>query len=136
MASKELLFEAGPMAEKLRMDNGGGIRDPVLLRLRLCLLGNMGTVGGAAASNIESLSSMGFSGTGAGLLLLLLANGSLGYARGNLAALKDSRMGFLRILPVEAGEAFVCACGIGGRFAISSRPMEEWLRKERAVSQT
>ena len=134
MASKELLLEAGPMAEKLRMDDGGGIRGPVLLRLRLCLLENMGTVGGAAASNIESLSSMGSSGTGAGLLLL--ANGRLGYARGNLAALKDSRMGFLRMLPVEAGEALACACGIGGRFAISSRSMEEWLRKERAVSQT
>lgn len=134
MASKELLLEAGPMAEKLRMDDGGGIRGPVLLRLRLCLLENMGTVGGAAASNIESLSSMGSSGTGAGLLLL--ANGRLGYARGNLAALKDSRMGFLRVLSVEAGEALACACGIGGRFAISSRPMEEWLRKERAVSQT
>lgn len=134
MASKELLLDAGPMAEKLRMDDGGGIRGPVLLRLRLCLLENMGTVGGAAASNIESLSSMGSSGTGAGLLLL--ANGRLGYARGNLAALKDSRMGFLRMLPVEAGEALACACGIGGRFAISSRSMEEWLRKERAVSQT
>lgn len=134
MASKELLLEAGPMAEKLRMDDGGGIRGPVLLRLRLCLLENMGTVGGAAASNIESLSSMGSSGTGAGLLLL--ANGRLGYARGNLAALKDSRMGFLRMLPVEAGEALACACRIGGRFAISSRSMEEWLRKERAVSQT
>lgn len=134
MASKELLLEAGPMAEKLRMDDGGGIRGPVLLRLRLCLLENMGTVGGAAASNIESLSSMGSSGTGAGLLLL--ANGRLGYARGNLAALKDSRMGFLRMLPVEAGEALACACGIGGRFAISSRSMEEWLKKERAVSQT
>lgn len=134
MASKELLLDAGPMAEKLRMDDGGGIRGPVLLRLRLCLLENMGTVGGAAASNIESLSSMGSSGTGAGLLLL--ANGRLGYARGNLAALKDSRMGFLRMLPVEAGEALACACGIGGRFAISSRSMEEWLKKERAVSQT
>lgn len=134
MASKEVLLEAGPMAEKLRMDDGG-IRGPVLLRLRLCLLvENMGTVGGAAASNSESLSSVGSSGTGAGLLLL--ANGRLGYARENLDALKESRMGFLRMLPVEAGEALACACGIGGRFAISSRPMEEWLRKERAVSQT
>lgn len=133
MASNDGPVEGdGPMAEKLRMD---GIRGAVLLRLRVCLVENMGTVGGAAASSIESSSFMGISGTGAGLLL---ANGRLGYARGKpLAALNESRMGFLRAPPDETGDArSPCACGIEGRLAISSRPMEEWLRKERAWSQT
>lgn len=115
------------MPEKLRTV---GIRGVVLLRLRLCFE-NMGTVGGAAASSTDSLSSpLGISGTGAGLLPK--GRFALGYARGR--PLNVSRMGFLR-RPAGLGDA-VSVRGIGGRLASSSASIDEWLRNESAVSHT
>lgn len=120
-----------PIPEKVRT---AGMRGVVWLRFRVWLE-NIGTVGGAAESksSSSSSSSMAFSGTGAGLL----AKGRivLGYCRERpLLTLIESRIGFLRATD-GVGEA-VSARGIEGKVASSSAPIDEWLRKDRAVSQT
>jgi hypothetical protein len=47
----------------------------------------------------------------------------------------ESRMGFRRRLAV-GGVGDASSVGMGGNEASSWRPIEEWLRKERAVSHT
>lgn len=59
-----------------------------------------------------------------------------GFGRGlPFATRMESRIGLRRRAAWGAGEA-ASSCGAGGMAARSWRPIEEWLRKERAVSQT
>lgn len=121
------LWEEGmvPWLEKLRRAWRAG-RGAVLLRLRLWE--KRGTWGASAAS---SRLSFGSSGTEGGPSL---ANLLPGRGRGRpLATRMESRIGFRRSVLFDWAGSSV---GIGGRAARSCRPIAEWLRKERAVSQT
>jgi hypothetical protein len=125
-----------PWLEKLRRVwrawRAGG-RGPVLLRLRLCE--KRGTCGAAAARSMLSFEgSSGRSGTDGAPALLKERFPGIGRGR-PFATRIESRIGFLRRVAVGGvGEA--SSVGTGGREASSWRPIEEWLRKERAVSQT
>jgi hypothetical protein len=107
----------------------------VLLRLRvwwwLLWFEKRGTWG-ASAAMLSRSPAEGSSGTGA------LGKDRLPFGIGRglpFATRMESRMGLRRRVARGGGEA-ASSWGAGGIAARSWRPIEEWLRKERAVSQT
>lgn len=138
--SEEPLCEEGivaivPVLEKLRIAwRAGGGRGAVLVLLRLRLwFEKRGTWGGSAA---RSSSAVGTSGTGSGALPKDRLPFGMGLGR-PFATRIESRIGLRRRLAVAGvGEPGISPVGAGGTAARSWRPIEEWLRKDRAVSQT
>jgi hypothetical protein len=139
--SEEPLCEEGtvaivPWLEKLRIAWRAGGRGTVLVLLRLRLwFEKRGTWGASAARSSSAGVGRGISGTGSGVLPKDRL--PLGMGRGRPFATRiESRIGLRRRLAVGGVGEPISPCGAGGTAARSCRPIEEWLRKERAVSQT